>query len=268
MTTTTITALYDHRVDAEHAAELLAAETMLPRSDISIIAQDGETTTATRVEETGFWASLGNLFIPDDDRYAYSEAVRRGGFLLTAMVDQTKSAHALDILDRSGAVNFEEREATWRQEGWTSAPLTADTTSTAHDGDETIRLAEERLTVGKRQVDAGRIRVRSYVVETPVQEQVSLHEERVTIERRPVDRPATAADAVLFGDKVIEATATREEAVVAKTAHVTEELVVKKTAEERVETIHDSVRRTEVEVEDSSSTGTTTTQPGFVPPRR
>lgn len=91
----------------------------------------------------------------------------------------------------------------------------------------------------------------------------------MTIERRPVDRAATDADASLFTDKVIEATATREEAVVAKTAHVTEELVINKTASDRVETVRDSVRRTEVEVEnDAPGTATTPASPGSMPPRR
>ena len=58
------------------------------------------------------------------------------------------------------------------------------------DGTEAIPIVEEQLRVGKRQVAGGRVRVRSYVVETPVQEQVTLRDETVRVERRPVDRPA------------------------------------------------------------------------------
>lgn len=96
------------------------------------------------------------------------------------------------------------------------------------------------------------MRVRSYVVETPVQEQVRLHEERVEVERRPVDRPATTADAGAdaFRERTIEVTATAEEAVVSKEARVKEEIVVRKDAEERTETVSGTVRRTEVEVND------------------
>jgi hypothetical protein len=46
---------------------------------------------------------------------------------------------------------------------------------------------------------------------------------------------------------------TAEEAVVAKEAKVREELVVKKTAEEHVENIDETVRRTEVDVEEGLS---------------
>jgi hypothetical protein len=47
-------------------------------------------------------------------------------------------------------------------------------------------------------------------------------------------------------------TETAEEAVVAKEARVKEELVVRKTAEEHVENIDDTVRRTEVDVDEGS----------------
>jgi len=110
---------------------------------------------------------------------------------------------------------------------------------------ETIPLAEETLRVGKRQVNTGRVRVRTYVVETPVNETVHLREEHVEVERRPVDRPVTAGDD-LFREREIEATTSREEAVVSKDARVREELVLHKSAKERDETVRDTVRRTEV----------------------
>ena len=71
---------------------------------------------------------------------------------------------------------------------------------------------EEQLRVGKRDVSHGRVRIRSYVVETPVNEQVRLHSESVQVERKPVDRSIAAGDA-LFQDRVIEAEERAEEAV-------------------------------------------------------
>jgi uncharacterized protein (TIGR02271 family) len=116
-------------------------------------------------------------------------------------------------------------------------------------GEERIPIAEERLKVGKRQVVEGRVRIRSYVVETPVTESVRLREERVDIERRPVDRPLTGAEADPFREREIEATEMREEPVVTKETRVREELVLHKSAEERDETVRDTVRRTEVREE-------------------
>jgi uncharacterized protein (TIGR02271 family) len=124
-----------------------------------------------------------------------------------------------------------------------------------------IPLVEERLRVGKREVAQGRVRVRTYVVETPVQEQVTLREEHVEVERRPVDRPLTDADRVDFKDRTIEATETSEEAVIGKEARVREEVVVRKEAGERTQTVSDTVRRTEVEVEDDRKRAAGTTPP-------
>jgi uncharacterized protein (TIGR02271 family) len=76
-----------------------------------------------------------------------------------------------------------------------------------------VPVYEEQLRVGKRDVSHGRVRIRSYVVETPVNEQVRLRSESVQIERKPVDRPVAAGDA-LFQDRVIEAEERAEEAVV------------------------------------------------------
>ena len=120
-----------------------------------------------------------------------------------------------------------------------------------------IQLAEEQLAVGKRLVNKGGTRVRRYVVETPVQESVNLHEEKVTLERRPVTdgRPVTDAD---FTDKTIELTETAEEAVVSKTARVVEEVALGKTATDRTETVHDTLRKEEVEFEQIPGTATTT----------
>ena len=126
---------------------------------------------------------------------------------------------------------------------------------------ETIKVMEERLRVGKREVAQGGVRVRSYVVERPIEEQVRLHEERIEVERRPVDRAATAADAA-FTDRTLEASATSEEAVINKEARVVEEIELHKDVAERTETVKDTVRKTEVEVEDTTGTKTTSTTHG------
>jgi uncharacterized protein (TIGR02271 family) len=137
-----------------------------------------------------------------------------------------------------------------RENETTGAPTGVAGKRAATTGDDYIPIAEERLTVGKREVRGGRVRVRSYVVETPVQEQVALRQEHVDVERRTVNRPVTAADEALFRERTIEATESSEEAVVAKEARVKEELVIRKDTEDRVQTVSDTVRRTEVEVED------------------
>jgi len=241
-------------------------------------------------EGMGFWDSLKDLFLPDEDRHTYAEGLRRGGYLVTVRATEANYARALDILDDEGTIDLDERAASWRSEGWTgytgpdyrpgtigSAGMGASSSTTTARGsagaataassaartsalgqapsskhneqEEVIPVAEEELRVGKREVSGGRVRVRSYVVETPVQEQVSLREEHVSVERRPVDRAASTGDNV-FRERTIETEERAEEAVVSKEARVKEELVLKKGLEHRTETVSDKVRKTEVEVED------------------
>jgi hypothetical protein len=51
----------------------------------------------------------------------------------------------------------------------------------------------EQLQVGKREVEHGGVRVRSRVIEKPVEEHLRLREERVVVNRRPVNREVTSA---------------------------------------------------------------------------
>ncbi|WP_448192451.1 YsnF/AvaK domain-containing protein [Azospirillum sp. sgz301742] len=118
------------------------------------------------------------------------------------------------------------------------------------DREEVIPVAEEKLDIGKRQVERGTVRVRSYVTETPVNEQVNLRQEHVSVERRPVDRAVDNLPEDAFREREIEVSETAEEAVVQKRAHVTEEVVIRKDVEERAQNVSDTVRRTEVEIDD------------------
>ncbi len=133
------------------------------------------------------------------------------------------------------------------------ADLNADRTGTGRE--EHIPIVEEELHVGKRAVERGSVRVRSYVIETPVEEQVRLRDESVIVERHAVDRDVSDLPPDAFRERIIEVSETDEEPVVQKTAHVREEVVIRKEAEERAQTISDTVRRTEVEIDDNRTGG-------------
>jgi uncharacterized protein (TIGR02271 family) len=120
------------------------------------------------------------------------------------------------------------------------------------DDDARLDVVEERLRIGKREVDRGGVRVRRVVTETPVEEQVTLRDETIEVDRRVVDRAVDGSDTDLFTEKTYEFSETDEEAVIAKEARVVEEVVVDKSVEERTETVRDTVRRTDVEVEQLS----------------
>ena len=267
----TLVAQFDNRADAETAVNALLAAG-LSRDDLHLHADGSTSGKLVGDQHKGFWDKISDFFMPDDERDVYDEGVRRGGATLVVSADDTRVDQAADILERHGAVDMDERESTWRNEGWAPAAAATAPVATAtapavapapapeaavaggmHDV-EAIPLAEEHLRVGKRQVNEGRVRVRSYVVETPVEERVSLREENVRVESRPVDRAAVAGDEGLFRERTIEAEEVNEEAVVAKEARVKEELVVRKDVDERTETVRDTVRHTEVDVEDTRKT--------------
>ena len=101
----TITALYDDQAQAQTAMSKLVAAGF---SQSSIRLTPGSSTTTTRSstgsydhtrDEGGFWAGLKDLFMPEEDRYAYTEGLSRGGTLLTATVEDSRVPAAMDILE-------------------------------------------------------------------------------------------------------------------------------------------------------------------------
>lgn len=282
----TLTAMYDSRAEADRAADALRA---MGITDVTVHGQEGAGYDASRrqhPEDRGFFEALGDFFFPEDDRATYAEGLHRGAHLLTARnVAEGHVDAAQAILDREGSVDLDARESEWRSEGWDASTwhggahgvrgTTEDVRMTqgrhdhemdhtagdrplmgaAHDHDhahgDKIDIVEEQVVIGKREVDRGTVRVRSYVRETPVSEEVHLREQNVHVERRAVDRPATDA---AFQDRTIEARSYGEEAVVEKTARVVEEVALNKTQDTRVERVEDTVRRTEVEIEGEDGT--------------
>ncbi len=118
----------------------------------------------------------------------------------------------------------------------------------ATSGEEVLALAEEQINVGKRLVQEGTTRIRRFVVETPVETQVTLHEEHARVLRRAITDPNYVRN-LDWTDKTIEVTETAEEAVVTKSVHVAEEVVIQREGSDHVKTVKDKVRRQQVEVE-------------------
>jgi stress response protein YsnF len=95
------------------------------------------------------------------------------------------------------------------------------------------------------------VRVTTSVSETPVEETVTLREEQVEAKRRPADRKLSPEEAeAAFENKTVEMLGTSEQAAVRKEARVVGEVALGKQVEEREETVKDTVRRSEVEVEE------------------
>jgi len=227
------------------------------------------------MQDEGFWGAIKSIFAPEEDQYAYHHAIDQGHAMVIVTPTAGTDRHRIfEALEAAGPIDLDEKVEEWRQGGteYGSRMSGSDRdrlapTATANTGaratgtgqpaaqgmtgdKDTIQVAKERLRIGKREVAQGAVRVRSYVVERPVEEQVRLHEERVEVERHPVDRPVNPGEAGLFQERTIEARATSEEAVVQKEARVVEEIDIRKVAQDRTETVRDTVRETKVEVDD------------------
>ncbi|KRB53412.1 hypothetical protein ASE04_29605 [Rhizobium sp. Root708] len=115
----TLTAFFDNRSDAETAIDKLTSAGV---DDVRLMPgyeADGEG-AVTAGEGSGFWPGLADWFFPDEDRDVYAEGLRRGGFLVSASVDQSNYNTAHDILDDEGSIDMDERADRWRKEGWTA----------------------------------------------------------------------------------------------------------------------------------------------------
>ena len=238
--------MYDTAAHADAAVRDLKAAN-IPSDSISQHAK-GSGSHASAPQHQGFWASLFGAE-PDHDTSVYDTSIESGSTVVTVKAPEPDYARVSAILEKHNPIDLDERTARYGESDTANARTTTGSGmgKSANDGG-TIQLADETLSVGKRAVSGGTTRIRRYVVETPVQEQVNLRSEKVTIERRPVTDGRTVGNAD-FTDKTIEMTETSEEAVVAKTARVKEEVRLRKESTDRVVTVKDTVRRDEVKVE-------------------
>ena len=116
--------------------------------------------------------------------------------------------------------------------------------------EEVIPLGEEVLEVGKRTENRGTARIRRFVVETPIERQVTLQSERVVVERRrPVSDKVTGE---ILTEVTVEIVETEEVPTVEKRLRLREEIVVRTERAQRIETVKEIVRRDEVEIQQPS----------------
>ena len=250
----TLVALYDSLGDAAQVRRDLEAAGV-PSRDISISDNTGQGiagTQATRVEDGREERRGGGLLdwlfgVPDDDVAEYRRGLERGNTLVSVVVDESQVDAVENILGRYGPIDIDENRSDVTAE---TAAATQAQMPPAEAGRETVSVpvVEEELEVGKRTVERGGVRVRRYVVERPVEAEVRLRDETIDVERRP----ATGAEPVgegAFKEQTFDVRERDEEAVVAKTPRVKEEVVVRKDVQEKTATVRDKVRRAEVEVE-------------------
>lgn len=242
---------------------------------------------ASFIAGTGIGATIGGLVsgitrlgVSENDAQHYAEGVRRGGTLVSVTAPEEVADRAVLIMKKHNPVEINKRAAEWRDEGWTGFDTEATATAfnafagegvnrrqdapdditaehqriptealSGSQGEIALPVVEERLEVDKRERDRGGVRVQSHVTETPVEQDVKLREEHINVERRPVDYTFHGTEGEAFKEAMVEIREAYEELIVKKKPRVVEEVVIGKEVEERTETVRETLRRTDVEVE-------------------
>jgi stress response protein YsnF len=268
-----LVAVYNLREDAERVRDRLIA-LGIPATDIrlSLASENASsaavTDTLPQERHHSFWDWLFGNDVPEHDRTWYHTNLREGRTALSVLVrsdaereqmaDILEEFNPLDVHDdTTGAIGGATLGGPELQRGdyatLTSDQMRAGAAGTSEQTEQVIPIAKEELAVGKRASER-RYRVRTYVVETPVEEQVRLRDERVIVESRPASG-AVGTDPGAMQERVFEMTERHEEPVVEKRAREAEEVVVRKEVNERVETVRDTVRETKVDVDKEPADG-------------
>jgi len=252
----TVIGVFDNHSEAQAAvAQLMSSG--FTRDHIDISNQNATPATGTYGGTTNYSDNsvtdkvgnfFSNIFDSKDDADRYSQVARQGTMVTVHAQSAEEATRAAEVLDQFGAVDLDERGGRY---GSTAGSMTDTATSGS------LPVIEEELQVGKRVVETGGVRLRSRIIERPVEEHIRLREEHVHVSRNPVNRDATPADFNNFKEGTIEVTEHAEVPVVQKETRVVEEVRLAKDVEEREEVVRDTLRATDVEVENLGTTGTT-----------
>jgi stress response protein YsnF len=256
----TIIAAFSDQATADRAIAFLRSRGV---EDVQLISSAAAT-------DTNYLGTLSGFDVPDNKAEAYAEIIRRGAPVIAARTDHDARELAHE-LDRMGSLDIDKAHKRWTETGWSgydrdAAAFDADAYATERAellresglerermeaegaGARDLEVVEERVAVGTREVPRGGVRVRTFVSERPVREEVQLTEERIDVQRERVDEPASPGALDMAKEEEFVVTARGEEAVVGKEARVVERVHVGKTAETRTEQIEETERRRDVEV--------------------
>jgi uncharacterized protein (TIGR02271 family) len=131
-------------------------------------------------------------------------------------------------------------------------PAQKPTGQSAQEG-ATVQLREEQVKVGKREVEAGGVRLRKIVRTETVNQPVELKREEIVVERVPGKETTGQPSGKDFQQEDIFIPLCREEAVVEKESRVREEVRVSKKAETERQTVSQQVRKEDIEVQRSGA---------------
>jgi len=244
-----VIAVYDTAAHAEAAVNTLKSAGY-SADNISVTRNENDA-PAAGLSEPGFWRRLFGHNIGLHEAHAYGHTVSRGGASVTVRVPESEVPKVIEVLDAYQPVDVLDRARVYGSSAAEAPRVIVPPPTSASDvrkDEEVVRLAEEQLIVGKRQVDAGITRVRRFSVEKPVEANVTLHDEQVEVMRRAISDPDYLKK-IDWRDQTIEVSETTEQPVVNKAVRVIEEVVIRRKGSDHIETVHDTVRRQQLEVE-------------------
>jgi stress response protein YsnF len=253
--TQTVIALFNNSNEATQAVDELVNNGFqrtnidFSKGDNTAIDTEYEIGSRDDSEKSGIGRFFSSLF-GEDEGDKYTRVAERNSCVVTVHAQSMEEAQrAADILDDYGAINVDEKASEYGYS--TNSGITNKESMDWRSGNDStsIPVVEENVQVGKREVETGGVRLKSRIIEKPVEENLRLREERVTVERTPVDREATDADLNNFQEQEIEIVEHAEVPVVSKEARVVEEVKLNKEVEHKDETVKETVRKTEVDVE-------------------
>ncbi len=228
---------------------------LLDLPDLGQVAANGpmlRLLDASRLQRSseGMRGALEKIGLAKSEAAQCVDGIRRGGTLEAIVVEDDKEAEAVAIMRRcAGEGEIRERIAERVAEESAIRERAAELSDVGERPveDIVIPVIEEELRVGKREYEAGGLRVKTRVASVPVDKTVTIREEHVNLERRVIDRPVSLDDEA-FRERSLDLRASSEEPVFEKHARVVEEIHLHKDTNERVETVHDTLRHTDVQI--------------------
>jgi hypothetical protein len=283
-----LVAIYPTLEEARRVSDRLLAEGFNP-ADVRL--SDASSTQMTsdvpreQHQSGGFFDWLFASDVPEYDRTRYTNYLNENRAAVSVHVpDDHWRDRIIAIMEEFNPIDIEEDGRALTGERYVTGASTLGATSTSRAGmttartdlgataradvsrerEEVIPVVKEELEVRKRATER-RYRVKSYVIEHPIEKTVTVRDERVEIEHRPISR---TGDLSMPQEREIDVVERHEELFAEKRVTGAEEIVVRKEVVERPETVRGTVRQTKVEVDDGRGTATTPNNPSTTPPRR
>jgi uncharacterized protein (TIGR02271 family) len=250
---------------------------------------------STAVGTDGKLGTVGEVYLDDETGRPEWATVRTGMFgtkeAFVPLADADISGDDLRVpfdthkvkgaphIDSDGHLSPAEEEELYRYygvgNGTTADTTTVDTTSVdnnshgtvGHDTsgpttDDAMTRSEEHLQVGTQRVEAGRARLRKYVVTENVTQTVPVSHEEVRLEREPITdgNVGSALDGPAISEEEHEVVLHAERPVVAKEAVPVERVRLDTETVQEQQSVTEQVRKEQVEL-DSDATDATTRRP-------